>query len=1605
MPTMAELLASPSQARPATPAPTDDSGVFSSLKDIGGAGLGAVASVGNLLDLPGSSVRDLLAGENPFDQWASPLSDQNRVTGRQLLEKHFGMRANRETGLSGWLSDPGEGLRDLAGFATEIVTDPFGPITAGLMGGTAAGKALAGAASKTHPLVRQVGRGAKYAFDTLPANITSAAIKAPARALRTGRALFDAASSGITGKMTQPIAAAARKEIWDLHEKAVSTSSEAVIKAEDNGFHLKADQSLDTSDPANLMNPRSRYQVRAREDAIYRYLENIEPDDTYRAHDVVTIGETPDLRVIDFTNHTPQGTQVRLVGDDNWYSDTQLKPAFMQSKVKLPDAVKAPLDEFKKAVDDLHVRANNVGYGLGLDQDAYGLYFPRTESDALRRGKFLADMEPKSWRRSLHSLVATLRTSGGRDMMYKGAKGKTVAIQRLFEDKFHQFNIEELDKQTLDMGDVGPDGKASKRFDGMVGMRHVQDIADKMDRPVEEVWNEVVQAGHPTSGSGAYAVPGQHGQFDIAMDGGAGPVQVGQVNTHMEDINGSRVGHVDYAYLRNDMRKQGILDDAFPGVERNLQSNGATRLQTVVDPIVGDKVWKKKGFRADGIVGDKERWVKDLYPGGVGVDPSTVRPVMLTVDQFEKGLLQMRKNAAGAVAADPSLGIQPGVGWWKSFTNVLDPTGESIHNININDTTKNNFQVVTNPQELMNAAGAFGGNEALHNLALAHLHAGSPVYIGKRIIKKGDPAEFMMLVPTKKAKIDSIYKKALDNLKDNVSKDPLLEREGMADTLHQAIGRNYGHEIDKWMPEVNKDGNVVASNMAGDTHADSISGWQKTYPYLKELHSENKFLTKPARTLLQLSDESLSALQFSKEVIEDIRSIRDEINAKAINAADIVKDEAQKQSILASSVIKQDTDIPLVDRHRALAEEVTDHVMKRALPIYNYSAPIAGSDYLKKNGTAVVLVESTQKAITAMRGMRDTVTGGVAGSKIAPGGVDIKYDPNKSVGQTLGDVLEPGRDNLFGGSVNSAKFLESTRQQWIGKGYLKDTIDPEEIAKQFQEIKAISAPADVWHELRTYNEISGAAGLPELEGVMQKLSSFANLWKAGMLATAPATAVRDGSSSFFNAVIMGDMNPVTAIYNRGKDAASFARGGRVDPGEGVIEVERFLKQQGLESNTETRAAALLNLWNAHHFGGSVHPNTVTADAAKMADADSSMSLLSSVPNPSGKSGVANVKDMLTGGGKSFKENVKGIFQSDGAYNPLNVAGTHTTDAAGRRVQRSTNNAVVSIMNAFRTNIDTTNRALFVLDRIDKTKSIAEAFAASDRILLNAHPKNFTRFEHQYLKSIIPFYSFMRQSIPMFLDELIQNPGGKLGQTVRATRHSQGDSEGYVPFEYQDTTAIGLGKEADGSIKYLTSLGLMHEDAVKYAGNMIQGDVRGLLQKAISSVNPVAKWATEYSTNTSLFSQGPMGGRRLNEMDPTIGRIATNLGLQELAPSGRARPVGTELLESIAAASPLSRILSSAKMLSTPVNRSGAIEKVARLLTGARVETVTPEKITLDVRDRLNALQVKAGARPLTLVSGTKGLKERMLLQGDKAGVAQLERIEKLLAALKKRSGS
>ncbi|MFZ5832415.1 MAG: hypothetical protein ACOY3P_20200 [Planctomycetota bacterium] len=96
--------------------------------------LSGVETVGNVLDLPGSSARDLLAGENPFDQWLSPTSGANRTGGRELLRK-YGLVGDQDS-WGNWT----------AGLATEIGTDPLTWITGplGTYGKSAAAVGRAG---------------------------------------------------------------------------------------------------------------------------------------------------------------------------------------------------------------------------------------------------------------------------------------------------------------------------------------------------------------------------------------------------------------------------------------------------------------------------------------------------------------------------------------------------------------------------------------------------------------------------------------------------------------------------------------------------------------------------------------------------------------------------------------------------------------------------------------------------------------------------------------------------------------------------------------------------------------------------------------------------------------------------------------------------------------------------------------------------------------------------------------------------------------------------------------------------------------------------------------------------------------------------------------------------------------------------------------------------------------------------------------------------------------------------------------------------------------------------------------------------------------------
>lgn len=142
---------------------------------IGKQTLGLVGAVGNFLDVPGSTVRNTLAGKNPFAALANPLSDEGRISGREL-SRQYGFAGKEDN----WQNFFG-------GLAVEMGTDPL----------TLSGFSALGKTAKGLSMARQGVKGA---------STLAKGIQAGERALAAGRVPFTKAHWAVgTGKTAQKI--------------------------------------------------------------------------------------------------------------------------------------------------------------------------------------------------------------------------------------------------------------------------------------------------------------------------------------------------------------------------------------------------------------------------------------------------------------------------------------------------------------------------------------------------------------------------------------------------------------------------------------------------------------------------------------------------------------------------------------------------------------------------------------------------------------------------------------------------------------------------------------------------------------------------------------------------------------------------------------------------------------------------------------------------------------------------------------------------------------------------------------------------------------------------------------------------------------------------------------------------------------------------------------------------------------------------------------------------------------------------------------------------------------------------------------------------------
>lgn len=302
--------------------------------------------------------------------------------------------------------------------------------------------------------------------------------------------------------------------------------------------------------------------------------------------------------------------------------------------------------------------------------------------------------------------------------------------------------------------------------------------------------------------------------------------------------------------------------------------------------------------------------------------------------------------------------------------------------------------------------------------------------------------------------------------------------------------------------------------------------------------------------------------------------------------------------------------------------------------------------------------------------------------------------------------------------------------------------------------------------------------------------------------------------------------------------------------------------------------------------------------------------------------------------------------AEGGLNPLNVRGV-----MGRT---ETKFVPVKAGEAVSNYVENMNRLTPFIAFLRQGMDPAEA--AKRVLALQVDYRNLSHFERQVMKRTIPFYSFTRGMLPAFLEELVERPGGKLGQVIRAARTSR-DEDRVMPDYIGESAAIPLGELADGTQRYLTGFGLMSEDPLSFGG----GGVRGALLEGASRLNPLVKAPLEWMTGQTFFQKGPLGGRPLGDLDPTIGRMISNaVGWEDAAKSWLGTKDMTKAAEFTLGNSPLSAVLTTMRQATDPRKSLGF--KALNLLTGVRVSDLSPGAQDALARERVQLLLTESGGK-------------------------------------------
>lgn len=1592
------------------PQPTEE-GLLSS---IGSTALSGIGAIGNFLDLAtgASSLRDILTLNNPFDQFLSPFSAENRASGRDMLE-FYGARENKETGMAGWLDDPLEGVLDLGGFILEMGLDPINLVLPGagaLKGATkGAGKAATKVAGKA---AAKAGKQAAREGAEQVAKETGKAAAAGAAADVAEEVAKEVPQSflnkwrdrGWVDNVTDPFWLGELGQRIDAPGKVAKAAKATYGKVPEG-----ARKALKAAGTAAKVHARQLFDVPSggkatkvgqdisRAQYFTRMVEDVWDRDLVSRYDSAVeglYGRNPDMDVLD-------GMEV------NFRSAIEGKPGSLDA---LPDEIKPFVDELTERLKSRIADDRAAGLLVNELEDELIGYAPRFLSDAIRDYR-LKQYGQRAESSGLGNALSTL-FHGQRSQLRKD--GYTEAFNRLSADSVaHQMldgidgldgtttqklfdqigrervseiaveaGLEEANAIDLLRGSIKDHAVGSELYEGRVklvserlkklagddiykDMKKVVTGADDIDRFAMRNVNsgkaEKLTGNELKGMESRYDyTPHEGGKHEFIHDPSIRG-EVGEISDGMAEITLENAPPPPPLRLDDSVRNQAQEAEY-------LRQNTDFRIRSLNKLKIGELKELAKGLGIKGfqrftnknrrelsqLIQDAE--VDDrLLQGLVALDevtPDSVRGLVETTSRI--------KDPTEYLVGDEVVELGRKVGKPETMRRLVRQLGGlSPESFKMDYSWKEDMIESGLPISIFQHVEGGAGNRALDGLAQELASTG---------------------LWTPRDVDGNLADQLLDALKNN---ELSVEGQHLAD-VHNAIDADNARIMEEGQPLV-QSMDLDAAQVRGYERVAELVGARKGSTNEKTVENIIKVVNETA-----VKNNPLQYLKVGKQKVP-VDSI------SAVQPRRIYIDLKNPARILTHEYL---------DRFDELARHLVDHPEEMDAdgiftnrPVWDFAASMRKKNFARASATAIKdamvngvgdFLKTSEEALAAgwrekshgIRGGARTL-GGLLSDKNIGGKVDvnglldsiINENPERfitkkaeaMVQKRIAEGMDPDAADNLRRSIAQQEMMDAVESG--EEAFFEYQRELREMASGLEIEPALFEDLKESFDFGSSEELFGGAK----SGWKTAFRSATALFKAGVL-TAPARYTRD--------VVSGQIaNMYNDMYSF--EAAKAAWG--VLHGRGseyllqIPEVQRYMEANGLEG-VEGAVEAIQNMYRSHR-GHARHLRTdiddITDVATEAGQAGRAKQFGESVESKAG----------IGGTGDSFLDEIlsdAGIMwdaAKSGTWNPLDVIGfMGRTSSEFKPVKAGDLMGKMS---------DDLNRMVGFIRRMEKGDDAATAMEKVNRVQVNYDPSTFTPTE-QMFKRIFPFYSFMSRQGAYVTNELLTSPNGRLGNIIRAIRHSEDEKE-HLPAHVKAGFAMPIGESADGGENYLTGLGLMFEDTLNLAPT---GGSSEFFRDIISKTNPFIKAPIEWGLGRSSFQGGPLGGRDLYDMDPTLGRIFTQLGIQSPLPNQQAAPAfGSRSLEFALSNSPVSRILSTTRTMLD--DRKSIAQRAMQTLTGLRITTVSPEQKRRGARDTIDAMLKEMGVRPFTTFQPSKEWVEQLPEGEEKRSIQAINELKKL----------